>query len=44
MLYQKRNSTAESGLSQSNRVKNPYKPENLEAIKKFVTTSNSPRI
>ena len=43
-----RNSTAESAtISASHRLpgtRNPYKPQNLEAIKKFVTTSNSPRI
>lgn len=40
----KRNSTAESHVTASHRVKNPYRPENLEAIKNFVSASNSPRI
>jgi hypothetical protein len=47
----KRNSTTESGpgfrsanISTTERTKNPYKPENLEAIKNFVSTSKSPRI
>ena len=44
MINKKRMSTAESGVSQSTRIKNPYNPENLAAIKNFVSTSNSPRI